>query len=290
MKHPPKVLPIPVPKGNKHPDPEFYPILPTHEFTWGVISPKGAGKTTIMINLLKFYKGYFHKIIIFSPTILNDDKWDYVKTLNLRVENKQLIKFLKSLEDDKDVDDNKMFPSVEGTPKNAVEKFDPKIPEQHFITLYNEETLKGFVDEQDQMIKFLKANEKPKYLADRILFVLDDLVGSELFNGRQDNYFKVFNTIHRHLGCSAFMLSQAFKEIPKTIRTQWTCLLTFAIGSDKEIESIYEEFSMGLKKLQWYAVYDFCTKDPHSFMFVDFQKPIGQQIMKNFDTFIDEGN
>lgn len=29
--------------------------------------------------MLELYKGYFHEIIIFSPTLLNDDKWDYVR-------------------------------------------------------------------------------------------------------------------------------------------------------------------------------------------------------------------
>ena len=84
------------------------------------------------------------------------------------------------------------------------------------------------------------------------------------------------------------MISQAFKEIPKTIRTQWTCLTAFRIGSDKEIEAIYEEFPMGMKRNEWDAVYKYATEGPHDFLFLDFQKPRGQQIMKNFDTFLQQ--
>jgi len=40
----------------------------------GLIAPKGAGKTTVICNLLEFYKGYFHTILVFSPTILSDEK------------------------------------------------------------------------------------------------------------------------------------------------------------------------------------------------------------------------
>lgn len=50
----PIVKEVPVPNIS-HPPPK-YDVLPTHEFTIGLIAPKGAGKTTTMINLLDFYK------------------------------------------------------------------------------------------------------------------------------------------------------------------------------------------------------------------------------------------
>lgn len=43
------VRPIPVPLGYKHP-PAPYDALPTHEFTMGLIAPKGAGKVYFLIN------------------------------------------------------------------------------------------------------------------------------------------------------------------------------------------------------------------------------------------------
>ena len=63
----PVVKPIPVPASFKHPPPEF-DVLPTHEFTMGLIAPKGAGKTTVICNLLHFYKvilsvSHNHRII-----------------------------------------------------------------------------------------------------------------------------------------------------------------------------------------------------------------------------------
>ena len=42
-------------------------------------APKGSGKTTTIINLLEMYKGYFHQIYVFSPTVCSDEKWDYIK-------------------------------------------------------------------------------------------------------------------------------------------------------------------------------------------------------------------
>lgn len=72
------IKPIPTPKGSEHPKPPF-PELLQHEFTIGLIAPKGSGKTTTIINLLRMYKGYFHQILIYSPTISCDEKWDWVR-------------------------------------------------------------------------------------------------------------------------------------------------------------------------------------------------------------------
>jgi hypothetical protein len=54
-----EVLPIPVPTKFKHPPPPN-DILPYHEFTLGLIAPKGCGKTTVICNLLEFYKVLLH--------------------------------------------------------------------------------------------------------------------------------------------------------------------------------------------------------------------------------------
>ena len=45
-------------------------------FSMLFIAPKGSGKTTTIHNLLVWYKNYFDKIFIFSPTIDIDYKWN----------------------------------------------------------------------------------------------------------------------------------------------------------------------------------------------------------------------
>lgn len=64
--------------GPKHP-PVFNKILPQHEFSMLVVAPKGSGKTNFICNLIiKHYKEYFHKILVCSPSVHNDEKWDVV--------------------------------------------------------------------------------------------------------------------------------------------------------------------------------------------------------------------
>lgn len=277
------IVPIPIPSGYVHP-PVPDPVLMQHEFTLGVIAPKGSGKTTTIVNLLRMYKGYFNKILVFSPTVKSDEKWDYAKKLKLTVPNKPLKDLLKKM-----IDKNKKVKGiVERADGNAselqkivdkIEEHTPEIGEDNFYEDYNDEEFQSLMKEQDDMIAFLKKHDYPKFLADRILIIFDDLVGSDLFKSK---FFKGFNTRHRHYSVSCIMVTQSYKEIAKTIRTQWSGLLAYEIGNDQEVFVIYEEYSMGLNFKEWLEVYRHCTGEDYSFMFINFQKPKTERIMKNF--------
>lgn len=283
------VKPVPVPNQYKHPKP-VNDVLPTHEFTMGLIAPKGAGKTTTICNLLNFYRGYFHTILIFSPTIDSDEKWDWVKEQKLLIENKPLKKWIKEMakkedDDNKVVQGKKIDTALEGL-VNREEEFSPIIPEEHYYNDYNEEVFQEIMEEQMSLIRLLKKYKQPKYLANRILVVFDDLVGSSLFSGKRSSYFKGVNTRHRHYSASFLMVSQGYKEIPKTIRTNWTCLIVFEIGNEKEVEVIYEEWPMGLKRDDWMELYQYATEGDHSFLYINFQKPKRLRMMKNFSEYL----
>jgi len=282
---------IPIDLGAKHPDTP-HAVLPRHEFSMGLIAPKGSGKTTLLCNLLHYYKHFFHSIIIFSPTVKNDEKWDWVKKQNLLVENKPLKKFFQDLKDKKEKKDK--LEIVERPPEDLGEydqyletqkkdgKFDATIPEECFMSVYSSDDLKALLDEQQKIIDFLKEHGKTKHIANRILLLFDDLVGSGLFNNERTNPFKMLNTNHRHFSTSVLMVSQAYKEIPKTIRTNFTCLICFEIFSDGEIQAIMEEYPMGLKKDQWLEMYKYAVSTPHSFLFYNMQKKKPLRIMKEF--------
>ena len=81
----------------------------------GLIAPKGAGKTTVICNLLQFYKGYFHTILVFSPTIQSDEKWDVIKESRLLAENTALKKWLKEIERNKKKQDGLVTRGVDTT-------------------------------------------------------------------------------------------------------------------------------------------------------------------------------
>lgn len=115
---------------------------------------------------------------------------------------------------------------------DKIEEHTPEIGEENFYEDYDDDTFMAIMKEQRDMVKFLKEHDYPKYLADRLLVIFDDLVGSDLFRSK---FFKGFNTRHRHYSASMIMVSQSYKEIQKTVRTQWSGLLVYEIGNDQEV-------------------------------------------------------
>lgn len=289
-----KVLPVPVPNID-HPDPPHEALM-RHEFTVGLIAPKGAGKTTMMINWLQFYKGYFHNIYIFSPTVKSDDKWKWVKAQKgLIAQNFALINWIEKKKQERDgqliskiVADPPVNLNFDDVISNEKEVFDGKIPEENFYYNYTHQDLTEILDKKMDMINVLEAHDEPKFLADRDLFIFDDLVGSTLFSMAQDNQFKGFNTRHRHFSASVLMVAQGYKEIPKTIRTNWTGLILFEIFNQREKDVIYEEYPMGLTREVWNEVFNHVTSEPHGFLYFDSKKEKGKRIMGNFDYYINK--
>ena len=90
------------------------------------------------------------------------------------------------------------------------------------------------------------------------------------------------------------MVSQGYKEIPKTVRTNFTCLILFEICSETELEVIAEEFPMGIRKAfnrsqkdLWNDMYLYATGEPYSFLYYNMQEPDKQKrCMKKFEEYL----
>jgi len=280
------VRPIPIPSGADHPSPPNN-VLPKHEFSMGFIAPKGSGKTTLLMNLLHYYSKYFHSIVIMSPTINNDEKWDWIKKLPLLAENLKLKSVIQELKQSHLKDGEIVRRPGDQKLPDIDEKHSPIIPEGCFLTEYSPDLLAEILHEQDQMVKTLKKAGYTKHLANRLLLVFDDLVGSELFSSKKRNPFKTLATNHRHLSASVLMVTQAYKEIPKTVRTQFSCMIIFEIPNDNEVKAIYEENSMKMKFPQWNELYTYAVDGDHDFMYINYQqKDKEKRVMKNFTEYL----
>jgi hypothetical protein len=287
-----KITAIPVPPNSFHPDPPDL-RLPKHEFVWTLTAPPGKGKTTTMLNLLKFYKYYFHRIIIASPSIRSDEKFKWLKKQNLLAENKKLKNWLKSkiknTKDDgivsNDNTQNKFQEILDALPS-----YDPKIPDEDYLEVtYDidsvEKKVFDLMDENRMIIDFLEEYGESKYMANRVLFIIDDLVQSKLFKRTEQFVSRI--TRHRHYGSSFLFGVQAYKEIPKTIRTCSTCLTLYRIGNQKELDVIYEEHPMDLKHDHWMEIYNYTIHgSKHNFLFINYNQDDDKRLMKNFDEFI----
>lgn len=159
------------------------------------------------------------------------------------------------------------------------------IQKDHMFEDYSEQTLSKLMDDIDKDVK--DEGEKGEDLVDvipRTLWVFDDMVGSGLFSSKRNYAFKRLTVRRRHYYSSLIGVTQAYKEIPRTTRTNANCIIFFRIDSDEELLAIYREYPMGLKFNDWMKVVKYCTQEPYSFIMFNLQtSDINMRIVKNFD-------
>jgi len=113
----------------------------------------------------------FHNIIVFSPTVSSDEKWDYIKKRPLLVENIPLKEWIKSKsrppKDNQIVERMSTVSEFEGLVADRDPDFDGIIPEDCFFEDYDEEILRDIYQEQMKIVKLLKKHGKTKHLANR---------------------------------------------------------------------------------------------------------------------------
>jgi hypothetical protein len=267
-----------------HPD-SYHENLPQHAFTMLIIAPKGSGKTNLICNLiLKHYKGYFHRILISSPTVNNDEKWDLVKkTKHVLAENKKLEQELNSMK----VKGKKLkvvFKDSMSLQEQITEKegWDGNIPEEDFFA--DIDRIPSLIKSQQDILDRLKdlgVNEKRRYIIDRQLLIMDDQAG--MF--RQGIHSPLTNFVikHRHTSTSVIVVTQAYKAIPKTIRSNCNAVIIFDIPNKSEMQAIYEENPNGLSYKDWEKLYQHATSEAYSFLYINTKFPKGERMFKNFD-------
>jgi len=105
-----------------------------------------------------------------------------VKEQKLIIENLPLKKWLKDMAKKKTdglVERAPPSAQLEGLVNKDDDKFTGKIPEEHFFHQYDDSKFMEIMEEQMTLIKALKKQNQPKYLANRILIIFDDLVSTK---------------------------------------------------------------------------------------------------------------
>lgn len=282
------------PKDAHHHPSVYHKVLPQHEFSMLIVAPKGSGKTNFLCNLLlKHYKGYFHKALICSPTVNNDEKWEVVQnTKHVLKKNTKLKRIVDGETGNKGKITRVVFHDDAELRKEAVEDdpFDGRIPKEDFFTDIAE--LPQRIAIQQNLIQELhdqhKLGKAAKFTADRMIVVLDDQAG--MFKGGNTNNPMVNYVIrHRHVSSSVIIVTQAYKAIPKTIRTNCNALILFDIPNLSELKVIYEENPEGLNEDEWMRVYRHATQEPFSFMYINNKFDKGKRIYKNFTHLLQVG-
>ena len=278
----------PIPGGP--PQPEVKYPLPQHHFLLMLSAAKGKGKTTVIINMVKFYSGYFHQVWICSPTVANDPKWKWLLKQQVLAEN-PYKRQLGNLQGGGGVGGAGRggLTIVRNAPSNTREPvqkrevaYDGRIPKEHIMESLDDILPK--LKEQNDKISALEdqfGQDAGIRMADRILVILDDQAGT--FPQGKNNPISAFVFKHRHYNTSVMIATQQYHKVPKDIRANSDALIAYSTGG-KEMEDIYVDWTMDLPKKYWISLYNFATKNKaHSFIYFNRTLPMGEQIWVNFD-------
>ena len=72
----------------------------------------------------------------------------------------------------------------------------------------------------------------------------------------------------RHINLSIIILVQYIISVPRSVRSQLSCVLMFTLANNDDLETIRKEFVM-LKKKDFESLAKFVFKDKHDTLFID---------------------
>ena len=212
-----------------------------------ILGPSGSGKTVLLQNLiLNVYKGCFERIYIFSPSINVDATWDPVRDF---------------IDEEMDVHENE--------------------DEKFYFDHYDPDALENIITTQNKVIKHMKAKKKKKLF--QILIVVDDFADDPSFS-RHSKLLHSLYTRGRHAMISTITATQKFSAISPIIRVNATELYVYRLRNQNDLDKFLEEVSAVMDKKTLLKIYQECTKEPYSFLYVKLTaKTVEDMFYSNFN-------
>ena len=103
----------------------------------------------------------------------------------------------------------------------------------------------------------------------KVLIIFDDMIADIMGSEKFKAIVKELFIRCRKLNVSIVFITQSHFRTPKDTRLNSTHYILMKIGNKKELKSIAEENSGHLDFKDFLKIYNYCTKDPYSFMMVD---------------------
>ena len=116
----------------------------------------------------------------------------------------------------------------------------------------------------------------------KVLIVFDDMIADIIRNGNFKAIIKELFTRYRKLNISIIFIMQSYFRTPKDARLNSTHYILMKIGNKKELKIIAEEKSDHLDYKDFLKMYNYCTREPYSFMTIDARPTATVVFRKNF--------
>ena len=130
-------------------------------------------------------------------------------------------------------------------------------------------------------------NDDNKNKYKKVLIVFDDMIADIEYNKNFKLIIKELFYRARKINVSIVFITQSYFRTLMDARLNITHYILLKIGNKKELKRIAEEKSGHLDYKDFLKMYNYCTKDPYSFMTIDTRPTAIIQFKKNFNEPID---
>ena len=121
----------------------------------------------------------------------------------------------------------------------------------------------------------------------KLLIIFDDMIADIMRSEKFKAIVKELFIRCRKLNISIVFITQSYFRTPKDVGLNSTHYILMKIGNRKELKSIAEENSGHLGFKDFLKIYNYCTKEPYSFMLVDTRSAARVTFKRNFNEPID---
>ena len=142
----------------------------------------------------------------------------------------------------------------------------------------------AFIEYSDDMNDVLDdINDYNKNRDKKVLIVFDDMIADIEYNKNSKRIIKELFYRARKINVSIVFITQSYFRALTDARLNSTHYILIKIGSKKELKRIAEEKSGHLDYKDFLKIYDYCTREPYSFMLIDTRPTASVTFKKNFD-------
>ena len=142
----------------------------------------------------------------------------------------------------------------------------------------------AFIEYSDDMDELLDdINNYNKNRDKEVLIAFDDLIADIEYNKKFKRTIKELFYRARKINVSIVFINQSYFRALKDARLNSTHYIIMKINNKNLLKRIAEEKSGHLDYKDFLKVYNYCTKEPHSFMTIDARPTATIPFKKNFD-------
>ena len=146
----------------------------------------------------------------------------------------------------------------------------------------------AFIEYSDDMNDVLDdINNYNKNRDKKVLIVFDDMIADIEYNKNFKRIIKELFYRACKINASLVFITQSYFRALKDARLNSTHYILMKLGNKKELKSIAEEKSGNLDYKDFLKIYNYCMKEPYSFVTIDERPTTTIPFKKNFDEPID---